>query len=53
MIERAMETTTYDENSLTSVFTLANKKFIQDPRQERRALAESMGQILIIDDDEQ
>lgn len=43
MIERAMEATTFDENSFTSVFTLSNKKFIVNPLQERRALAESMG----------
>ncbi|CAF1124495.1 unnamed protein product [Rotaria sordida] len=48
MVERAMETTTLNENSLSSVFTLSNKKFIVDPLQERRALIESMGLKLII-----
>ncbi|CAF2008331.1 unnamed protein product [Rotaria magnacalcarata] len=50
MVERAMEITTLNENSLTSVFTLSNKKFIVDPLQERRALAELMGQKLTADE---
>lgn len=52
MVERAMEITTLDENSFTSIFTLSNKKFIIDPLQERKALAESMGQKLITEDDD-
>ncbi|CAF4034973.1 unnamed protein product [Rotaria sp. Silwood2] len=53
MVERAMETTTLNENSLSSVFTLSNKKFIVDPLQERRALAESMGLRLIINENDE
>ncbi|CAF0826870.1 unnamed protein product [Rotaria sp. Silwood1] len=54
MVEQAMETTTLDKNSLSSVFTLSNKKFIVDPLQERRALAESMGlKLIIYENDEQ
>ncbi len=51
MVEQAMENTTLDEKLLSSIFTVSNKKFIQDPLQERQALVESMGQKLIIDDD--
>jgi hypothetical protein len=49
MIEQAMENIPLDENLLS----MSNKKYIQDPIQERKALAESMGQKLIIDDNEQ
>ncbi|CAF0833402.1 unnamed protein product [Adineta steineri] len=50
MIEQAMENTTLNENDLASVFTSTNKKFIHDPLQERRALAVSMGDTLITDE---
>ncbi|CAF4020053.1 unnamed protein product [Adineta steineri] len=50
MIEQAMENTTLNENDLASVFTSTNKKFIHDPFQERRALAVSMGDTLITDE---
>ncbi len=46
MVEQAMEPPIFDEN----LFTVSNKKLIHDPLDERRALAESMGQKLIIDD---
>ncbi len=51
MVEQAKENTTFDENLLSSIFTVSNKKFIHSPIQERQALLESMGQKLIIDDD--
>jgi hypothetical protein len=50
MIEQARENTTLNENLLSSIFTSTNKKFIHDPLQERRALAESMGENLITDE---
>jgi hypothetical protein len=50
MVEQAMENTTFDENLLSSIFTVSNKKFIHNPFQERQALVELMGQKLIIDD---
>ena len=53
MVDKAMETTTLDENVLSSMFTLSNKKYIQDPLQERRALAELMGQKLIINENDE
>jgi hypothetical protein len=51
MVEQSMETTPFNENLLSSIFTVSNKKYIQDPLQERRALAELMGQKLIIHED--
>jgi hypothetical protein len=51
MVEQSMETTTLNENLLASIFTVSNKKYIEDPLQERRALAELMGQKLIIHED--
>lgn len=50
MVSKAKETTTYDPNVLSSVFTVANKKYIKDPMEERRALAELLGQTNLIDD---
>jgi len=52
MVEQAKENTTFDENLLASIFTVSNKKFIHSPMQERQALLESMGQKLIIDDND-
>jgi hypothetical protein len=52
MIERAMDTIPLNVNVASSVLTLANKKFLKDPGQERRALAETMGQTLTIDNNE-
>jgi hypothetical protein len=51
MVEQSMENSPLNENLLSSIFTVSNKKYIQDPLQERRALAESMGQKLIIHED--
>ena len=53
MVERAMERTTLNDKSASSVLTVSNKKFIQDPLQERRALAQSMGEKLIVEVNEQ
>lgn len=50
MIDKAKETTTLNENLLSSILTPSNKKFIRDPIQERRALNESMGQSPITDE---
>jgi hypothetical protein len=48
MVEQAMENIPLDDNLLS----IPNKKYIQDPILERKALLESMGQKLIIDDNE-
>jgi hypothetical protein len=51
MVEQSMENIPFNENLLSSIFTVSNKKYIQDPLQERRALVELMGQKLIIHED--
>lgn len=50
MVEQSIVKTSLDENVLTSIFTVGNKKYIDDPLQERRALVELMGQTLTIND---
>jgi hypothetical protein len=52
MVEQSMDSTPLNENLLSSILTVSNKKYIQDPIQERRALVESMGQKLIIDEED-
>lgn len=51
MVEQSIVKTSLDENVLTSIFTIGNKKYIDDPLQERRALVESMGQTLTLNED--
>lgn len=51
MIEHSKDTIPLDENIVSSVLTVSNKKFISDPVQERRALAELLGQQQLITED--
>jgi hypothetical protein len=50
MVEQSKDHPSFDENILSDIFTVSNKKFIHNPIQERRALVESMGQKLIIEE---
>lgn len=51
MVEQSVVKTSFDENQLSSIFNVGNKKFLHDPLQERRALVELMGQKLTINED--
>ena len=43
MVTKAKAANTLNPNDPSSIFTVANKKFIQDPLLERRALADLLG----------